>query len=95
MSPYQAENQKQLEMKGVFSLFDTNASGRIEMESIKKILSTVGEQVDDMEIEDMIQEADTNNDGVITEEDFMRLLSRTVEFHHIHSCNSYNSSHPL
>ena len=65
-------------MKAIFSLFDVHGTGRINAETIRKVLSNTGEHLDEAELEDMVQEADTNNDGVITEEDFMRMLKRTV-----------------
>lgn len=68
-------------IKRFFKVFDTNNSGYISKEDLKEIVEVIGEKVDDKEIEQAIQKADTNSDGKINYEgDYFNSLSQRILF---------------
>ena len=52
---------------------DQNENG-ITIESLRKVLSQLGENVTEREIMDMIEEADRDEDGKVGWDDFFRLM---------------------
>ncbi|ETO13499.1 hypothetical protein RFI_23867 [Reticulomyxa filosa] len=58
-----------------FKFFDKNNNGVIEFEELKDVLQSLGEQLTDQDIWDMIHEADKNGDNVIDFEEFMQMMS--------------------
>lgn len=51
---------------------------RIRAEDIRKVCSVVGERVTEEEIREMVEEGDRDGDGEVTEEDFVRVMRKTV-----------------
>lgn len=61
----------------IFALFDRNGNGRIEAAELQCVMSQVsGEKIPDSEIADMIQEADTNKNGVIELNEFIVIMKK-------------------
>ncbi|KAI8099902.1 uncharacterized protein BX664DRAFT_382370 [Halteromyces radiatus] len=58
-----------------FRAFDTNHDGLISRTELDKVMRKLGEQLSQKDLEDMINEADTNKDGYIDYEEFKRLLA--------------------
>ncbi len=56
-----------------FKLFDTDGSGFITTDEIKKALADIGEEVSDEEIKKNFQIADKNGDGRISIDEFCAL----------------------
>ncbi|KAI0559406.1 calmodulin [Gracilaria domingensis] len=52
------------EIVEAFKVFDKDGSGKISAEELRQVMSNLGEQLSDAEVEEMIREADTNGDGV-------------------------------
>lgn len=53
------------EMHHAFKVFDKNGDGFITFDELKRVMCSIGERLTDEEIEDMIKEADLNNDKKI------------------------------
>ena len=60
----------------VFKLFDQNQTGGIKFNNLKKVSQEVGENFTDQELHEMIKEADTSGDGVITFEEFYKVMRK-------------------
>ncbi|KAK6199509.1 calmodulin-like protein 12-like protein [Scheffersomyces amazonensis] len=63
------------ELMEAFKVFDKNGDGKISALELKQVLTTIGEQLSDDDINQMITEADTNGDGEIDLQEFIQLLS--------------------
>lgn len=64
------------DIRKVYNLFvDDNAQG-ITIKNLRRIAQELGEQMDDAELNEMIERADSNHDGIVTEEDFYNIMTK-------------------
>ncbi|XP_013926337.1 PREDICTED: centrin-2-like [Thamnophis sirtalis] len=59
-----------------FKLFVDKDSGRIAFKNLKQIAAEIGEKLTDEELQEMINEADLNGDGEVTEQEFLKVMKR-------------------
>ena len=62
------------EVLKAFKLFDKEGNGLININELKNIMLSVGKNIKEEEINDMLKEADTDMDGYINYEEFIRSL---------------------
>ncbi|RKP28621.1 calmodulin [Metschnikowia bicuspidata] len=63
------------EIAEAFKVFDRNGDGRISAAELRHVLTSIGEKLSDEDVDQMIREADTNNDGEIDIQEFTQLLA--------------------
>jgi centrin-1 len=68
------------EMKKAFRLFIDDNSDKITFKHLKKVAKDLGENISDEELQEMLDEADRDGDGMISEADFIRVMSKTNLF---------------
>jgi len=68
------------EMKKAFLLICEDGHDKITFKSLKKTAEELGENMTGNEIQEMIDEADRDNDGEIGEEDFIKIMKKTNLF---------------
>ena len=68
------------EMKKAFRLFLDDGSDKITFNHLKKVANDLGENLTDEELQEMIEEADRDGDGAISESDFVRIMNKTNLF---------------
>eukprot|EP01018_Ginkgo_biloba_P034716 Gb_22573 [translate_table: standard] len=66
------------ELTEVFRYFDADGDGKISAVELKAVLGSLGEELCDKELRDMIQEVDSDGDGCIDLQDFIRLNTRIL-----------------
>ena len=66
------------EMKTVFKLFDYENKGYITQDSLRALCEIIEEDIDEAMLTEMINDLDANGDGLVSEDDFVRMLRRTV-----------------
>ena len=54
-------------LRRVFGLFDDAKTGFISIKNLRQVAKEVGENIDDSELQEMIERADLDNDGLISE----------------------------
>jgi len=64
------------EMREAFLVFDRDKSGSVTASELKHVMSNLGEQVSDEEVEEMIREADADGDGELSFDDFLQFIQR-------------------
>ena len=63
------------ELRAAFKFFDVNDSGYLCAEGLFRILTSLGEKLSREEADAMINEADTDGDGLVNFEDFVKMMS--------------------
>ena len=80
MTQKMAERDPREEMMKAFRLFDDDDTGKISFHNLRRVAKELGENMTDEEIQEMIDEADRDNDNAINEEEFMRIMRKTNLF---------------
>jgi Ca2+-binding EF-hand superfamily protein len=62
-----------IELELAFKVFDTDGSGVITRDELRDKLTTLGEKLSEEEVEELLAEADTDNSGTISFEEFKAL----------------------
>lgn len=70
---------KDADLRHVFEMFDKNKDGKISSEELGCVLRTLGHEHTAKEVEDMIKNADTNENGYVEFDEFMTMMHRHKE----------------
>ncbi|KAI9137157.1 Centrin-1 [Paraphysoderma sedebokerense] len=77
MTGKMAERDSRTEILKAFKLFDDDNTGSISFKNLKRVARELGENLTDEELQEMIDEADRDGDGVVSEEEFLRVMKKT------------------
>ncbi|KAG5486212.1 hypothetical protein LSCM1_07332 [Leishmania martiniquensis] len=77
MTHKMSQRDSREEMLKAFVLFDTEGTGKISFQNLKRVAIELGENMTDAELQEMIDEADRDGDGEVSEEEFLRLMKKT------------------
>ncbi|XP_014210477.1 caltractin [Copidosoma floridanum] len=77
MSTKMAEKDSKDEVLKAFRLFDDDNTGKITFKNLKRVAKELGENLTDEELQEMIDEADRDGDGEISQEEFLRIMKKT------------------
>ncbi|CAG87080.2 DEHA2D10582p [Debaryomyces hansenii CBS767] len=69
------DTDSEAEIAEAFKVFDRNGDGKISAAELRHVLTSIGEKLSDADVDQMIREADVNNDGEIDIQEFTQLLS--------------------
>lgn len=72
-----AEKDSKEEIMKAFRLFDDDETGKISFNNLKRVASELGETLTDEELQEMIDEADRDGDGEISQDEFLRIMKKT------------------
>mmetsp|Transcript_10400 Transcript_10400/g.25444 ORF Transcript_10400/g.25444 Transcript_10400/m.25444 type:complete len:194 (-) Transcript_10400:278-859(-) len=64
------------EILKVFQLFDVDNSGYITLKNLRRIVNELGEQLSEQDLQEMIEEADRDQDGQISPDEFYRVMKK-------------------
>jgi centrin-1 len=70
----------QEEILKAFRLFASDNPSGITFKDLKRVSRELGEKMSDEELQEMIDEADRNGDGVVDEQEFLRIMKKTNLF---------------
>ena len=68
------------EILKAFRLIDDDETGKISFKNLKRVAKELGENMTDEELQEMIDEADRDGDGEVSEEEFFRIMKKTSLF---------------
>ena len=68
------DTQTEDEVINAFRVFDKEGNGLIATAELKHIMMTIGDRMTEEEADEMIHEADIDDDGVINYEEFVRMM---------------------
>lgn len=77
MSTKMSEKDTKEEVLRAFRLFDDDDTGKISFKNLKRVSKELGENLTDEELQEMIDEADRDGDGEISQEEFLRIMKKT------------------
>ena len=63
-------------VKNVFSLFDDERAGFVSTKNIKRLAKELNIDISENELQTMIEKADLDRDGLVSEEEFYSIISR-------------------
>nr|XP_020453773.1 calmodulin-like protein 6 isoform X1 [Monopterus albus] len=63
------------ELRAAFKVFDKEAKGYIDWNTLKYVLMNAGEPLNEIEAEQMMKEADKDGDGTIDYEEFVSMMT--------------------
>lgn len=69
------EDEEEKELRDAFRVLDSQKKGVIPTDDLRWILKSLGDDITDQEIEDMIAETDTDGSGTVDYEEFKSLMS--------------------
>ena len=76
MTARMSEKDSKEDIKKVFRLFDEDSKGYINISNLKRVAKDLGENMDDIELQEMIERADADGDGRVTFEDFYNIMTK-------------------
>uniref|UniRef100_A0A8D2NIZ6 EF-hand domain-containing protein n=1 Tax=Zonotrichia albicollis TaxID=44394 RepID=A0A8D2NIZ6_ZONAL len=71
------EKDSKEEILKAFRLFDDDGTGKISFKNLKRVAKELGENLTDEELQEMIDEADRDGDGEVSEQEFLRIMKKT------------------
>merc|ERR1719454_604870 len=77
MTAKMSERDSTEEILKAFRLFDDDETGFITLKNLRRIAKEIGETMTDEELQEMIEEADRDGDGQVSEEEFLRIMKKT------------------
>ncbi|KAI9471764.1 calmodulin 3 [Coemansia mojavensis] len=77
MTRHQSSTKEEDDLAMSFKMFDKNGDGSISKDELREVMASLGENLSEKEIDDMLAEADVNNDNVISFEEFKNMMSQT------------------
>ncbi|KAF4533354.1 hypothetical protein B566_EDAN002751 [Ephemera danica] len=77
MAAKMADKDSREEILKAFRLFDDDNSGYITFANLKRVAKELGENVADEELQEMIDEADGDNDGKVSQDEFLKIMKKT------------------
>ena len=80
MTSKMADRDSREEMIKAFRLFDDDETGKISFRNLKRVAMELGETISDEELQEMIDEADRDGDGEVSQDEFIRVMEKTNLF---------------
>ncbi|KAJ3126480.1 hypothetical protein HK098_007462 [Nowakowskiella sp. JEL0407] len=77
MTSKMGERDSREEILKAFKLFDDDETGKISFKNLKRVAKELGENLTDEELQEMIDEADRDGDGEVSQEEFLRVMKKT------------------
>ena len=74
------EKDPETEMIKAFKVLCEEGTDKITLKSLSKICADLGEKIGDEELQEMINEADKDQDEEVGEEDFVKIMQKTGMF---------------
>lgn len=80
MASKMADRDSKEEVLKAFRLFDDDETGKISFNNLRRVANELGENMTDEELQEMIDEADRDGDGEVSQEEFLRIMMKTNLF---------------
>ncbi|CAH8852921.1 unnamed protein product [Trichobilharzia szidati] len=74
------EKSEKADLIKAFRICDDDDSGKLTLSKLKRAAQLLGEDINDEELQEMIDEADKDGDGEVSEEEFLWIMRKTNIF---------------
>lgn len=74
MSKKLKDNEAEEEFRAAFKVFDKDHNGLISPDELRQVMKNLGHRLTDKEVEEMIKEADADNNGQIDYQEFAKVM---------------------
>ncbi|KAG9151650.1 hypothetical protein Leryth_001965 [Lithospermum erythrorhizon] len=68
------DSDSEEELREAFKVFDKDQNGFISAAELRHVMTNLGEKLSDVEVDEMIREADVDGDGQVNYEEFVRMM---------------------
>merc|ERR1719231_2241278 len=68
------------DMLKAFKLFDDDETGKVSFKNIKRVAKETGQTLDEDELQEMFDDADKDQDGVLNEEEWLAMMKKLALF---------------
>jgi len=75
MAERNERNDMSEDLRNAFRVFDANGDGRISVEELRHVMVNLGDPLTDEEVDEMMREADKDNDGYVDIEEFVTMMT--------------------
>eukprot|EP01029_Cantina_marsupialis_P028283 TRINITY_DN775963_c0_g1_i1.p1 TRINITY_DN775963_c0_g1~~TRINITY_DN775963_c0_g1_i1.p1 ORF type:complete len:161 (+),score=54.48 TRINITY_DN775963_c0_g1_i1:87-569(+) len=76
MTAKMSDKDSKEDVRKVFNLFDDDQTGKVSLRNLKRVAKELGETMTDGELMEMIERADTDNDGEISFDEFYAIMTK-------------------
>lgn len=76
MTARMSDKDTREDIEKVFKLFDDDGHNQITIKNLRRVAKELGETMDDNELQEMIDRADSDEDGIVTFEDFYNIMTK-------------------
>lgn len=63
----------------VFALYDDEKTGYLSVKNLRRVAQDLGENISEEELQEMIDRADTDRDGLVSADEFFTILTRPMK----------------
>lgn len=63
----------------IFALFDDERTGHISIKNLRRVVQQLGENISEEELQELINRADVDQDGLVSEDEFYIILTRKIK----------------
>ena len=74
---YRRNSRQPADFLNLVSYTRSAYAGKISFKNLKRVAKELGENMTDEELQEMIDEADRDGDGEVSEEEFIRIMKKT------------------
>lgn len=76
MTAKMSDKDSRADIMKVFNLFDDDNTGKITLRNLKRVAKELGETMTEAELVEMIERADTDQDGEISPDEFYVIMTK-------------------
>ena len=62
----------------IFSMYDDERTGFLSAKNLRRVAETLGENISEQEIQELISRGDLDQDGLVSEEEFYSIMTRNL-----------------
>ena len=66
-------------IRKIFPLYDDEKTGHVSVKNLRRVAMDLGENITEEELQEMIDRADLDRDGLVNETEFYTILTRQIK----------------